>query len=314
MDIQFTQPLSAGYARMKNALFHPFDMKKWFVVGFTAFLAGLLDGGGGGGGNGGNSGIKGDMDSFANVLEAPYIAWNWLLDNPNWTILIGFGVVFLFALIVVLTWVSSHGKFMFLDNVVHDRALIKQPWFEYKNEANSLFIWRLFYGLFCFALVIAFLYNVWQSAYNLYYDDYSFPWMFFVRMGLLFVLMILVLSYIELLLNSFVITLMYKHRISVSKAWSKFLALHWAHLMQFFLFGLLWLVLGIGIFIFVMLAGLLTCCIGFIVLIIPYIRSVALLPISYTLCSFSLYFFAQFGDEFNVFSDTPSTLYPHAVG
>jgi hypothetical protein len=302
--------LSAGYGRMKNALFNPFDLKKWFIVGFTAFLAGLLDGGG----NGGNSAGRGNVDDFADVLEAPYMAWNWLLDNPNWTILIGFGVLFLFAFLVVVTWVSSRGKFMFLDNIVHDRALIKQPWFEYKNEGNSLFIWRMFYGLFCFALVIMFLYNVWQAAYNMYYDDYSFPWMFFIRKGLLFILMILVLSYIELMLNAFVITLMYKHRIAVTKAWSTFLTLHWAHLMPFILFSLLWLVLSIGVFILVVLAGLLTCCFGFLLLIIPYINSVVLLPISYTLSSFNLYFFAQFGEKYNVFSIGEASLDSNAVG
>ncbi len=310
MDIQYTQPLAAGYARMKNALFNPFDLKKWFLVGFTAFLAGLLDGGG----NGGNGGRKGNIGEFADVLEAPYVAWNWLLDHPNWTILIGIGVVLLFAILVVMTWVSSRGKFMFLDNVVHDRALIKQPWFDYKDEGNSLFVWRLFFGLFCFALVIAFLYNVWQSACSLYYDDYSIPWIFFIRMGMLFILMILVLSYIDLLLNAFVVTLMYKHRMSATRAWSKFSRLHWAHVLHFVLFALFWLILGIGIFIAVMVAGLLTCCIGFLLLVIPYINAVVLLPISYTFCGFALYFFAQFGDEFDVFSETPASPYPGAVG
>ncbi len=310
MNIQYTQPLSAGFSRMKNALFHPFDMKKWFIVGFTAFLAGLLDGGGGGS----NNGIKKNVDSFADVLDAPYVAWNWLIAHPNWTILIAFAVVFVFAVMVALLWVSSRGKFMFLDNVVHDRALIKQPWFEYKNEADSLFLWRLFYGLFCFALMMTFLYHVWQSTYNMYFQDYTIPWMFFIRMGFLFLLLLLVMLYIELILNAFVITLMYKYRISATKAWSKFLSLQWAHLVQFLLFALFWLVLSIGIFIAIVFAGLFTCCLGFLLLIIPYINSVVLLPISYTLCGFSLYFLAQFGDEYNVFSETPPWSYPGAVG
>ena len=43
MQIRFIDPLSRGWGRMKKALFQPFDMKKWFLVGFTAFLAGLAD-------------------------------------------------------------------------------------------------------------------------------------------------------------------------------------------------------------------------------------------------------------------------------
>ena len=50
MAIQYIDPLSRGWGRMKRALFKPFDFKKWLLVGFTAFLAQLADFGGGGGG------------------------------------------------------------------------------------------------------------------------------------------------------------------------------------------------------------------------------------------------------------------------
>ena len=41
---------------------------------------------------------------------------------------------------------------MFLDNVVHDRVEIARPWREYQKEGNSLFVWRLLFGLFTFAV------------------------------------------------------------------------------------------------------------------------------------------------------------------
>ncbi|MBN1479521.1 hypothetical protein EH223_16505 [candidate division KSB1 bacterium] len=313
MNIQFAEPLSRGFHRMKVALFKPFDVKKWFVVGFTAFLAGLLDGGGGGGGKG-DYGIKNNVDDFGDILEAPYHALNWLQDNPEWALLIFFiaGLIFLF--IVFLTWVSSRGKFMFVDNVVHDRALVAQPWREYTREGNSLFIWRLFYGLLCFAIIIGFLFQTWRSAYDLYYDDYHFPWLFFVKMGILLLLLVLFLSYIELLLNEFVVAVMYKHRLGVMQAWSRLLTIHWTYLPQFILFGLFWLLLSIAAFILVIIAALLTCCLGLILLIIPYINAVVLLPLSFTFRSFSLEFLAQFGDEYNVFSDNQTFTAPHAVG
>lgn len=311
MNIQFAEPLSRGFNRMKMALFKPFDLKKWFVIGFTAFLAGLLDGGGGGHGD---YGIKNNMDDFGDVLEAPYYAMNWLRDNPEWAVLIVFLAGLLFLFFVFLTWVSSRGKFMFVDNVVQNRALIAQPWREYARESNSLFIWRLFYGLFCFAIIIAFVVHVWRSAYDLYYADYHFPWLFFVKMGMLLLLIILVLSYIELLLDEFVVAIMYKHRIGVMPAWSRFLSIHWAYLPQFILFGLFWLLLGIAAFVVIVFAALLTCCIGVIFLIIPYVNAVVLLPVSCTFRSFSLEFLAQFGDNYNVYSATQAFTAPHAVG
>jgi len=34
----------------------------------------------------------------------------------------------------------SRGKFMFLDNVVHDRAEVSQPWQDFRRLGNSLFL------------------------------------------------------------------------------------------------------------------------------------------------------------------------------
>ena len=41
MTIQYIEPLNRAWGRMKTALFKPFDIHKWFVVGFNAFLAGI---------------------------------------------------------------------------------------------------------------------------------------------------------------------------------------------------------------------------------------------------------------------------------
>ncbi|MBN1464175.1 hypothetical protein JXA02_00340 [candidate division KSB1 bacterium] len=306
MHIEYAEPLTKGYNRMKKALFQPFDIKKWFVIGFTAFLAGLLDGNGGGSG-----GDHGGADDFGAILEAPYTAWNWLRDNQGWAMLILFGIALLFAIIVLLTWLSSRGKFMFLDNVVHDRALIAQPWREFGSLSTSLFIWRLFFGLVCFAIIISFLGHVWRSAYGLYYDDFSdVPWAFLIRMGFTLLLFVIALAYINLLLNEFVVPIMYKQRVNVLQAWNRLLAIHWSHLGQFILFALLWLILGIAVFVLVLVAGLLTCCIGYLLLIIPYIQSVVLLPVSFTFRSFSLEFLAQFGDEYDVFTASGAVIAP----
>jgi hypothetical protein len=140
MSIQYLNPLSRGWERMRKALFQPFDLKKWFVVGFTAFLAGLTDWHGGGG-SGAKSRGRIDWDD---VVYFPYKAWEWLLDNPGWFTLIVIGIFFTFILVVLFTWLSSRGKFMFLDNVIHNRAQVINPWYEYRAEGNSLFLWSFF--------------------------------------------------------------------------------------------------------------------------------------------------------------------------
>ena len=48
MQISYVQPLSRAWERMRQILFDPFELAKWLVLGFSAWLAGLAGGGGGG--------------------------------------------------------------------------------------------------------------------------------------------------------------------------------------------------------------------------------------------------------------------------
>ena len=52
MSISVTDPIGRAINRAKYITFQPFDIGKWFVLGFIAWLAALGEGGGfGGGGN-----------------------------------------------------------------------------------------------------------------------------------------------------------------------------------------------------------------------------------------------------------------------
>ena len=73
------------------------------------------------------------------------------------------------------------------------------------------------------------------------------------------------------------------------------------------LYGLMIFGLGILFVIAVIAAGLMTCCIGILLLIIPYVGTVVTLPIWYTYRAFSLEFLAQFGPEYTLFAEPPET-------
>lgn len=305
MKIAFIDPLSRGIKRMAQALFKPFDIGKWLVVGFTAFLAGLTDCNHRGHSSGGN----GDCDrGFDDITRFPSLAWEWLTDHPGWFLLIVFSLCFLIVLAVVLTWLSSRGKFMFLDNVVHDRAQVVKPWHEFKTLGNSLFIWRLCYGLVCFVVFITFFIFCFFAIYHL---DVSDPPVVLkvlplAGMGLMFIALLIIAGYISLFLTDFVVPLMYKHNLGSLGAWDYFLSLLKKHILHFLLYGILVFFLNILVLICVVIVGLLTCCMGFIFLIIPYIGSVILLPISYSFRAFSLEFLEQFGPDFTLFPQTVS--------
>jgi len=302
MSIAYLEPFGHAWERMKLALFRPFDLHKWFVVGFNAFLAGLAESRNGSAGGR----ARGDM-TFREFLYFPNRAWEWLTSHPGWFIAIGFLAVVVIAVGIVLLWLSSRGKFMFLDNVVHNRAEIAKPWRAYRKEGDSLFLWRLVFGFVSIAIFVAFIIFFFVGARQLY--DVGFgrrvPALFLIGMGLAFLLLLIVIGYISLFLNDFVVPIMGKGRLSTVAGWRRFLPLLGHYPFHFILYGLLIFVLYVLFVVVVIFAGLVTCCIGWLLLVIPYIGTVVTLPFWYTLRAFSLEFLGQFGPEY-VMSPAPS--------
>jgi hypothetical protein len=115
-----------------------------------------------------------------------------------------------------------------------------------------------------------------------------------------FIGLLVITGYISLFLNDFVVPIMYKHRISAIQAWSKFLLLFIRNMGSFIVYGLLILILKIATTIAVIFLAVLTCCIGLLLLMIPFVGTVILLPISYTFRAFSIEYLATFGDDFDL--------------
>jgi hypothetical protein len=298
MTIQFMEPFSRAWDRMKLALFKPFDIHKWFVVGFNAFLAGLMDASNG---SGGARGWK--NEGFGGFIHFPRTAWAWLMAHPGWAYAILFGVVVAMVIVVLITWASSRGVFMFLNSVVHDRVEIAKPWREYQKEGTSLFVWRLFLGLaslVAFGLVFAYFFVRGAALYDSGVSP-VLPISFFIGLGLLALGLMLIWGYIILFLKDFVAALMFKHRISAGAAWKLFLGIFKRYPFHFIGYGIIVFFLIIVFVIAVIVAGLVTCCIGWILLAIPFISTVVTLPVWYALRAFSLEFLAQFGPEYDVF-------------
>ncbi|MCB1062052.1 MAG: hypothetical protein KDN20_03900 [Verrucomicrobiae bacterium] len=292
---------------MATILFRPFNFGKWFVLGFTAWLAGLMDGGssssGGGGGNTGPDSGSGGKEEFEEMIKQ---AGLWVKENADWVIPLGVGlIVFLIVLIVVLFWLSSRGKFMFLDNVVHDRALVKQPWREYREQGNSLFWWRLvFFGIT--AVIVLSIVGV--AGYQLYvgFDEshLSQEWILLaVGAGALILLVSLVVAYIGMLLGDFVIPIMYQQSIPVTEAWRRTLSLNGANVGRFLLYALWRMLMALGSAFLILAMVVMTCCIGGIVLAIPVLGAVLLLPITVFFRSLGPEYLRQFGLEYDLWAN-----------
>lgn len=283
---------------MIQALFRPFALRKWFVLGFTAFLAHLTDGPNGGGRGGENGG----RTDFEELLDYPHIAWEWLLDHPGWYTLIIIGIVLLVVVVVLLIWLSSRGKFMFLDNVVHNRDKVIEPWYRFRILGNSLFVWRLCFTVIVTVAILGLVVIGYYTLVDLH--EHDFPARTTIlsigEMVLAALALILITAYISLFLDHFVVPVMYKHNLTAGSAWGRFLPLFSSHWLHFLWYGVMVFSIYIVFVTAIIMVGLLTCCVGFILLLIPYIGSVLTLPVSYTLRAFSLEFLAQFGAEFKI--------------
>jgi len=138
--VSVIDPISPAIERVKTVLFRPFDLGRWFVIGWCAFLAHLGQGGGGGGGGGGRGrGGRHEVgDVPAAIRHAVDQAREFVNYNLDWLIPLG---IFLFVLFVVLTlfivWVSSRGRFAFLYCVAQNKAEFWNPWRQFRDRPRA---------------------------------------------------------------------------------------------------------------------------------------------------------------------------------
>lgn len=308
--ISITAALSDAWNRMQTILFRPFDLKKWMVLGFTAWLAGLAHCGTSLSSNVGGASDSNDSDVWA--ASSPSAAkaelepaslgvetrvdwpdWDhwgrWSLEHPLWFAAGVLGCAFLLVLFVVILWLSSRGKFMFLDNVVHDRAEVVRPWNRYRRLGNSHLCFQLsFYGLFMVMVLGAVLFFIAIASGSGMPFGAPVAGLGLIVLVPVVVLVVLAVAYVQYFLDGFVVPLMYRHDLGVLDAWSRFGEIFRRHPWALLLSGLFLLLLGLAAILLVVVAGLLTCCIGFLFVIIPYIGTVVLLPIPVTYRGFTV--------------------------
>jgi hypothetical protein len=146
-QIEIFKPFGEAFELTKKILFRPFDLKKWFVIGFAAWLSNL---------GSGNYSFRFNRSDWKNV------SWFQDLDDmitqiPHWILWSGLGVIILlvFALMIVIAWLRARGRFMFIDCIVKNRGAIAEPWREFRNQGNSYFLFGLLVGFIILIILAA---------------------------------------------------------------------------------------------------------------------------------------------------------------
>jgi len=309
-EISVAEPVAPALERVKQMLFKPFDLAKWITIGFCAWLADLGESGGGGGGGNFNPGnhFGGHNGQPAEKLRQFYHkASDYVMFNLDWIIPVAILLVlFVVALWLLMLWLNSRGKFMFLHCVALDKAEVAEPWSKFKNESNSLFRFRIVLGLIgmvlTLPLVVLMLLAILRMVLQGEADVAGV--LTAVGFGLGLLVVEVVLAIIRKFLVDFVVPIQYLRKCTCLAAWRDFFSLLAKHPGQFVLYILFQIVLGMAIGFLVLAAVLVTCCCAGCLLLLPFIRTVLLLPVLVFKRAYPLYYLAQYG--YDVFSVPPA--------
>jgi len=296
MQIRFLQPLSRAWDRMVAILFRPFEPVTWLVLAFAAWLAGL----GGGGGTGSTVGNSVDMDGLGRGwIPGGGGSWGHLFDRLWALPFLALAVLVLIAIAVAILWVSSRAKLVWLESAVLGRAAIVEPWTRLGRLGDSLFLWRL--GFTIVVIVVAvILAGVIIGPAALLHDSHVLDGLSFaaIFLGVLFACVLAAsAAVIALLLDAFVVPIMYRFQLTTTEAWKALLP--WLRSMPgpFVLFALFTLMLAVLFGVLYTVVILLTCCLA----ALPYVGTLLLLPFWLTWRLFTLEFLAQLDPGFDLF-------------
>lgn len=285
--------LDPAWRRMVAMLFRPFDLGRWVVFAFAAWIAVI--------------GENGSLLDFTSTIDDPETAWTHLKGfwQQHLTLLIGLTSLAIFVsigLAVALLWLRCRGAFVFLDNLVRSEPAIARPWRSTRDLGHSLFLWSLGFWVVSFAACLMTLLPAGVAVVSALRTD-EWPRAILIALsvsGPLILLLLLALSYISFFLNAVVVPLMYRHNESARAAWRRFGSLWRRSPGVLILYGLFTFMLNAGVASAILLGGILTCCCLFILAAIPYVYALVLLPIYVFMRCYALEVLRRAGPEFDL--------------
>jgi hypothetical protein len=284
--IEIFKPFGEAFELMKKILFQPFDLKKWLVIGFAAWLANLGGGGGGGGG----------FDYPDNQREEAHKLNETIGQIPQPVLITGICVLIcvVLLLIVLFAWLRARGRFILVDCIVRNRAAIVEPWKEFRAEGNSFFLFSLLVVLAIIVVIV--IAGLGLIVPFIPWGDQAQPGVAFWIGLSLFVFVAVCLTFVWALASQLMVPIMYRQRCPARLAFAQAVDLVSSHPGPILLYVLFLLLLAVAVIMISCAVTCVTCCIA----AIPYVGTVILLPIPVALGAFSLLFLRQFGSDYDV--------------
>ena len=302
--ISVIKPISPAIEKVKAILFKPFEIGKWFTIGFCAWLAFLGQGGM-------NFHFNFPCNNFCR-LGTPLgqvknvFSEHFLLI----AVLASFGLLIGLAVMITLLWLNSRGRFMFLYCIAENKAEVKTPWQNFRKPANSLLLFKLVSGFIvfiCLALCTAIIALMVILLTKSYGRIRAAEILAIVCISLVTALIAIASALFFKFTNDFVVPIMYLHPCSCTGAWRRFLQILSSGKGAFALYILFQIVIAMVIAAILIALVFGTCCCAALFLVIPYVGTVLMLPLLVFKRAYSLHYLGQFGPDFNVFAPTATT-------
>ena len=288
--IEIFKPFGEAFELTKKILFQPFDLSKWLVIGFAAFLAGHFAGAG--------FNFPSSFGNFQPLRAKPNLN---LPDLEHWKpwlhVAIAFFALLIFAFIILITWLKARGTFIFTDCIVRNRAAIVEPWHEYRKEGNSYFLFLLAIAIGAVGLAAIMLAIFIALGWLRHGAGETNAITSVVLLVFLFVFWFSIAIFIALV-SYFTAPVMYRRRCRAREAFRDVTRLIARNLVPFVLFCLFSIVLFLAVLMIGGIVSCATCCLA----VLPYVGTVILLPLFVCLRAFGLLFLRQFGPDYDVWA------------
>jgi hypothetical protein len=311
--VSVIDPIGPAVERARTVLFDPFDLRKWFVIGFSAWLANLGKGEGGGGGGRGDGGWSDLRDIPGEVSYGIDRAQDFIASNLYWIVpLVVLAFVLMVVVILVVVWLSSRARFTFLYCVAQNKGEFWNPWRQFRDHGNSLFGFRIVLTIVGFIMVAGFLAPIGVLVYL--WKTGAAPGVLAIWglgvCAVLFFCAVVVLGLTGKFTRDFVVPIMYARTSSWVEGWRILLDVMAFNKARFFLYIVFQFVIGLIIAALLVAAMCFTCGCACCFLALPYIGTVVILPILVFLRAYSLYYLEQYGPEFHMIAPEPEMTAP----
>jgi hypothetical protein len=274
-DISVLKPLMPSFRKTGELVFRSFSLLKWLMLSFAAWLANL--------GLGESLGYR--------TFHVKEIFRR--VKHPE-AVIIYIGLVLILWILTV--WVSSRGKFVFLEDVAAAGHGLKVPWRKFAAEGDSLFYFRIVLALFLVLSVVVLIFFLQLFSLFLHLAGRG------AAPGSAAILTVVVLSIFWAafyrLLEDFIIPFMYLKRLKAKEAAALFFSFFKRHQKYFYLYLVFQIIIGFGALCMIYLVNLIT----FRILLLPFVSTAVLLPVYVFVRVYPLNFLRQFGEEYDVWN------------